>query len=169
MLLALTIPAVAVVSLALILRSSLCVRERAGTPQFPEWDERMHEMDFGIFRALVDRNDWQYLHKSVSLPQFRLFRRKRIRLALRVLRRVERNTALLMEMGMLASLNGDAVHRRNADELVANTIRLRVNIVQARVYLYLQWLFPLRAMSLPDFASRCKHLWVSVGRLQQCI
>lgn len=130
-----------VVSLALILALSVS-GGRAEQLNIQDWEARKQAIDVEILRALLDRDDWRYLRKSLSPREFQVFQRKRIRLGLRILRLVERNADLLMELGRLGRLgrlNGDPVRRQQADELVAGIIQLRLNLLRRG-----QWLFPQR-------------------------
>ena len=150
-----------VVSLALILALSLSIHRRAEMLTVEVWEERKHEIDIEVFRALIDRDDWRYLRDSLSPGEFRVFQRKRILLALRMLRLVERNAYLLVELGRHARQNVDPVRRQQADELLASVVQFRLNLLLVRLCLCLQWLFPSRALLLPVFATRYQNLWVS--------
>jgi len=132
-----------------------------------DWEERKHEIDVQIFRALLDRDEESYLRSSLSRHQFQEFRRKRIRLALRMLGLVEENADMLMKLGQLARLKGDPVLTEKADELVATAIRFRLNLVLARLSLYLRWLFPSWTVSLPTFEVRYQHLLDSLAGVEQ--
>lgn len=155
-----------VVSLALILASSFSIHRRPEMLSVEDWEDRKHEIDIEVFRALIDRDDWQYLRDSLSPGEFQAFQRKRILLALRMLRLVDRNAYLLMELGRQARQNADPVRRQQADELLASTVQLRLNLLPVRLCLCLQWLFPSRALLLPVFATRYQHLWGSFIQFQ---
>jgi len=132
-----------------------------------DWEERKHEIDVHVFRALLDRNEERYLRSTLSRIQFQQFRRKRIGLALRMLRLVEENAGMLMRLGQLARLKDDPVLTERANELVATAIQFRLNLLQARLSLYLTWLFPSRTISLPAFEVRYQHLLDSLAGVQQ--
>lgn len=155
-----------VVSLALILAFSLSIHRRAEILSVEDWEERKDEIDIGVFRALIDRDDWLYLRDSLSPREFQVFQRKRILLALRMLRLVERNAYLLMELGRHARQNADPVRRQQADELLASAVQFRLNLLPVRLCLCLQWLFPSRALLLPVFATRYQNLWGSFIQFQ---
>ena len=150
-----------VVSLALILALSVSIHRRAEMLTVEHWEDTKNEIDIEVFRALIDRDDWRYLRDSLSPGEFQVFQRKRILLALRMLRLVERNAYLLMELGRHARQNADPVRRQQADELLASAVQFRLNLLPVRLCLCLQWLFPSRALLLPVFASRYQNLWVS--------
>lgn len=154
-----------VVSFAVILRCSLLRRGRTEILKIEDWEAK--EIDIEILCALLDRDDCQYLRKTVASREFQVLQRRRIRLALRILRVVERNVDLLMEVGKLASLNSDPVRREQAEELVAGAIRLRLNLLRVRLGLFLQWLIPSRTVSLSAFSERCEQLRRSLAWFRQ--
>lgn len=156
-----------VVSFAVILRCSLLRRGRTEIRKIEDWEARKQEIDIEILCALLDRDDCQYLRKTVASRKFQVLQRRRIRLALRILRVVERNVDLLMEVGKLASLNSDPVRREQAEELVAGAIRLRLNLLRVRLGLFLQWLIPSRTVSLSAFSERCEQLRRSLAWFRQ--
>jgi hypothetical protein len=132
-----------------------------------DWEERKHEIDVQIFRALLDSGEETYLCSSLSRNQFQEFRRKRIGLALRMLRLVEENAGMLMRLGQLARMKGDPVLTEKADELVATAIQFRLNLLLARLSLCLKWLFPSWTVSLPAFEVRYQRLLDSLAGVQQ--
>jgi len=132
-----------------------------------DWEERKHEIDVQIFRALLDRNEERYLRSALSRHQFQEFRRKRIRLALRMLRLVEENADMLMKLGQLARLKGDPALTEKADELVATAIQFKLNLLLARLSLYLTWFFPSWTVVLPAFEVRYQNLLDSLAGVQQ--
>jgi len=132
-----------------------------------DWEERKHEIDVQIFRALLDRNEERYLRSALARHQFQEFRRKRIRLALRMLRLVEENADMLMKLGQLARLKGDPSLTEKADELVATAIQFRLNLLLARLSLYLTWLVPSWTVVLPAFEVRYQNLLDSLAGVQQ--
>lgn len=154
------------VSLALILSLSLSIRRRAEVLAVEDWEGTKQEIDIAVFRALIDRDDWRYLRDCLSPGEFQVFQRKRILLALRMLRLVERNADLLMELVRNARENADPVRRQQADQLLESAIQLRLNLLPVRLCLFLQWLFPSRVLLLPFFATRYQHLWGSFIQVQ---
>jgi hypothetical protein len=152
---------------ALALAWSLLRRVHPEIRNRQDWDEKKHEIDVHIFRALLDRNEERYLRSTLSRNQFREFRRKRIRLALRMLRLVEENAGMLTKLGQLARMKGDPALTEQADELVATAIQFRLNLVQARLSLWLKWLFPFWTVSLPAFEAQYQQLLDSLARVQQ--
>jgi hypothetical protein len=132
-----------------------------------DWDANKHEIDVEIFRTLLDRNQESYLRSALSHNQFQRFRRKRIRLALRMLRLVEENAGMLTRLGELARMKGDPALTEQANELVATAIQFRLNLVLARFSLWLKWLFPFWTVSLPAFEVRYQQLLDSLARVQQ--
>ena len=102
-----TLLILAVALSALVLAWSLLHRVHPEIRNRQDWDANRHEIDVEIFRTLLDRNQEHYLRSTLSHPQFQKFRRKRIRLALRMLRLVEENAGMLTRLGELARMKGD--------------------------------------------------------------
>jgi hypothetical protein len=75
-----------------------------------------------------------------------------------MLRLVDDNAGMAMELGRLAKLKGDSSLAPKIDEMIATAFQLRLNLLLARLCLYLKWIFPSWAMSLPAFEMRYQHL-----------
>jgi hypothetical protein len=153
-----TLLILAVASLALVFAYGLL---RSGYPEIRngrDWDEKKHDIDVQIFRVLLDRNEELQLRSFLSQNQFAAFQRRRIHLALRMLRLVDENAGMLMELGRLVKTKGDPALTQKVDELIATALQLRVNLFLARLCLYLKWLFPSSTISLPAFEVRYQHL-----------
>jgi hypothetical protein len=153
-----------VVSFAVIIRCALRRGGRAEIQKIEDWEAKNPEIGIEIFCALLDRDDCQYLRRSLSSREFQVLQRRRIRLALRMLRLVERKLDLLMEVGRLASLNSDYVHREQGEELVAEAIHLRLNLLRVRLCLFLQWFIPSWTVSLSASSARREQLRRSLDR-----
>ena len=132
-----------------------------------DWEDKKHDIDVQIFRTLLDHNEELYLRSSLSPTEFKVFYRRRIRLTLRMLRLVEENAGMLIRLGHLARLKRDEELTRQADELIADAIRFRLNLFLARPCLYAQWLLPLSASPLAAFGLQYRHLLDSLARVQQ--
>ena len=113
--------------------------------------EKNHDIDVEIFRVLVDRKEEAQLRSCLSGNQFARFQRRRVRLALGMLRLVDENAGKLMGLGRLAKMKGDAALAQKVDDLIAIAFQLRLNLLLARLCLYLKWLFPSWPVSLPAF------------------
>ena len=61
-----------------------------------EWTEKNHVIDVEIFRVLLDRKEEAQLRSCLSGNQFAKFQRRRIRLALGMIRLVDENAGKLM-------------------------------------------------------------------------
>jgi len=162
-----TLLILAVAFSALALAWSVLRRAHPEIRSGQDWDANKHEIDVEIFRALLDRNQERYLRSTLSYNQFQKFRRKRIRLALRMLRLVEEDAGMLTRLGELARMKGDPALTAQANELVATAIQFRLNLVLARLSLCLKWLFPFWTVSLPAFEVRYQQLLDSLARVQQ--
>ncbi|MCU1271666.1 MAG: hypothetical protein JWN74_2960 [Acidobacteriaceae bacterium] len=148
----------AVATLALVFVYGLL---RSGYPEIRngrDWDEKKHEIDVQIFRILLDRNEELQLQSFLSQDQFAAFQRRRIHLGLRMLRLVDENAGMLMELGRLVKMKGDPALALKVDELIATALQLRLNLFLARLCLYVKWLFPSATVSLPAFEMRYQQL-----------
>ena len=148
----------AVAAMALVCAYGLL---RSGYPEIlngRDWDEKKHEIDVQIFRTLLDRNEELQLRSFLSQNQFAAFQRRRIHLALRMLRLVDENAGMLMELGRLAKIKGAPALTQKVDELITTALQLRLNLLLARFCLYLKWLFPSATVSLPAFEVRYQYL-----------
>jgi hypothetical protein len=121
------------------------------------------EIDVEIFRVLLDRNQELQLRQYLTSSQFARFERRRVRIALRMLRLVDDNASLLMQRARRAKSKNDSEVVGKMDQLIGNAFQLRLNLVLARCCLYLKWVFPTWAMSLPAFEMRYQHLLDSMG------
>lgn len=161
-----TLAILAVASAALVLAWSL-LRGCLDTYDGCVWEEKRHDIDVNIFRVLIDSDEEQFLRNSVSRNQFLVLQRKRIRLALRVLRMVEDNAGMLMKLGQVARTKGDPTLTRSADQLIATAIQLRFNLLLAGFCLSIRWAFPSCDLSVPAFEERYQQLLVSVGSIEK--
>jgi hypothetical protein len=153
-----TLLTLAVALLALVLAYALLRHAHTGARGDQDWEQRKHAIDVKIFRVLLDRNEEARLRRFLPPLQFANFQRRRIHLALRMLRLVDDNAGMAMELGRLAKLKGDPALASNIDEMIAMAFQLRLNLLLARLCLYVKWVFPSWAVSLPAFEVRYQHL-----------
>lgn len=164
-----TLLILAVASLALGLVCSILCGRHPKIRSMQDWEENRHEIDVQVFRVLLDFNQEQYLLNHLPHNQFHRFQRKRIGLALRMLRLVEANVGMSMRVGQLARLKGDRDLTQKADELVAAAIHLRLNLLVARFCLTLKWLYPFWNLSVPTIETRYTHLLDSLAHVRGSI
>jgi hypothetical protein len=157
-----TLLTLAVACLALVLAYALLRRAHTGVRDDCDWEQRKHAIDVEIFRVLLDRNEEDQLRRLLPLNQFATFQRRRVHLALRMLCLVDENAAMAMELGRLAKMKGDLALAPKVDQMIATAFQLRLNLLLARLCLYLKWAFPSWAVSLPAFEVRYQHLLDSV-------
>jgi hypothetical protein len=153
-----TLLMLAVAVLALVLAYALLRRAHTGVRDDHDWEQRKHAIDVEIFRVLLDRNEELRLRRFLLPDQFADFQRRRIHLALRMLNLVDENAGMAMELGRLAKLKGDLAAAAKIDELIGTAFQLRLNLLLARLCLYIKWVFPSWAVSLPAFEVRYQHL-----------
>ena len=147
-----------VASLALVCAYALLRDGHTGVRNDQDWNEKKHEIDVKIFRVLLDRNEEVQLRRCLSQNEFADFQRRRIRLALQMLRLVDENAGMLMELARLAKMKDDPTLAQKVDELIATAFQLRLKLLLARVCLYLKWLFPSWTVTLPAFDARYQYL-----------
>jgi len=153
-----TLLTLAVASLALVLAYALLRRANTGLRDGHDWEQRKHAIDVEIFRVLLDRKEENQLRRFLPPHQFANFQRKRIHLALRMLRLVDDNAGMAMELGRLAKMKGNLALAAKIDEMIATAFQLRLNLLLARLCLYLKLVFPSWSVSLPAFEMRYQHL-----------
>jgi hypothetical protein len=132
-----------------------------------DWEKKKREVDVQVFRCLVDRNEERYLAFALPREQFASFQRKRTRLALRMLRLAQENADMLMGVGALARNNADQILMREAENLVAAATQLRFNLLLARYCLWVKWMFPRWAVSVPPVETRYQHVLDSLSIVRQ--
>lgn len=143
---------------------------RSGPPKIKsveDWEANKNEVDPEIFSVLLDPSEEKYLRQSLSPREFRLFQRKRIGLALRWLHQVGENAAMLMKLGQLAKTEANPRLASKAEELIYGALRLRVNSVLAQPCLWLQWMLPGSALSLPKIEIPYEELLTGLNRMRQ--
>jgi hypothetical protein len=153
-----TLLILAVAFLVLVFAYALLRGGHAELRNEQDWEEKKHAIDVQIFRTLLDRKEEAQLRSSLSQNQFATFQRRRIRLALRMLRLVDENAAMLMGLGRLVRMKRDPALKQQVDEFITTAFQLRLNLLMARFCLYLKWLFPSWTVSLPAFDMRYQHL-----------
>jgi hypothetical protein len=157
-----TLLTLAVALLALVLAYALLRRAHTGVRDDHDWEQRKHAIDVEVFRVLFDRKEEIKLRRFLSVDQFALFERRRVRLALQMLRLVDENAGMAMELGRLAKMEGNLALAPKIDQMMATAFQLRLNLLLARLCLYLKWIFPSWTVSLPAFELRYQHLLESM-------
>ncbi len=144
--------------LAVVFAYALLRSGRVQLSNEQDWENKRHVVDVQIFRVLLDPKEEAHLRDVLSAHKFATFQRRRIRLALDMLRLVDENASMLMGLGQLARMKGDPALAQKVDELITTAFQLRLNLLLARGGLYLKWLFPSWPVSLPAFEVRYQHL-----------
>ncbi len=143
---------------------------RPGLPQIKsleDWEAKNHAVDPEMFRILLDSGEERFLRHSLPPHEFRQFQRKRMALALRWLDLVGGNAAMLMKLGQLAKTESNPELAREAADLIHGALRLRVNLMLAEPRLWLKWIFPGWALSLPTVGTSYRELLTYPGRMRQ--
>lgn len=153
-----TLLTLAVALLVLVLAYALLRRAHTGVRDDHDWEQRKHEIDVNIFRIILDHNEENQLRRFLAPHQFARFERRRIHLALRMLSLVDENAGMAMELGRLAKVKSDLALAAEIDEMIATAFQLRLNLLLARLCLYLKWVYPSWPVSLPAFEVRYQRL-----------
>ena len=143
---------------------------RPGLPaikSLEDWEAKRHNVDAEVFRILLDPAEEKYLQRALPPREFRRFQRKRLALALVALDSVGKNAAMLMKLGQLARTEGNPKLAREAEELIHGALRLRVNLSLVQPCLWLKWLFPGWALSLPAVEMPYEELLTYLSRIRQ--
>jgi len=157
---------IAAVSLALTWR---LLRDRGAKIRgLEDWEAHKNNIDIEMFRVLVDPEEERYLQQMLSKIQFRYFLRKRIELALDALVLIGENAALLTKLGELARGADNPALVREAEELSAAALRLRMNLVLMKLCLWIKWLLPAWSVSVPVWELRYNALLSHLVRVQNC-
>jgi hypothetical protein len=130
-------------------------------------EKKKWEIDVQIFRSLVDWNEQRYLALSLSRDQFGIYQRRRIQLALCMVRLAKENADMLVRFGGAARTEHNPVLAREADQLVAAAIQFRLNLMLARCCLWVRWVFPRWPVAVPSIDARYRHMLDSLLRVQQ--
>jgi hypothetical protein len=159
------------IAVLLILVWRLTRASTAGADPLQMWGVQGHKVNVDAFRLLVDPNEAAYLCKSVPKAEFRRLQRLRIALAIRAVRTMDSNAALLMKMATLARPADDSEIASAADRLMFLSFRVRMNALVAEFYLLLKWVFPVWGINVPMPLDRYQRLlqtcdWILARREQ---
>jgi len=133
-----------------------------------DWEARRNEIDFEMFRGLINPAEERYLQASLSKSQSRSFLRKRIGLALRVMVLMGENAALLTKLADLARGAQSTTLVREAEALSAAALRLRMNLGLMKLCLWIKWCFPGWSVSVPAWEIGYNALLNHLVRVQDC-
>src|SRR5258708_31507536 len=143
----------------------------AGADPVQVWGVQSKKVNVDAFRLLVDPDEAAYLWKSVPKVEFRRLQRKRIALALRCVRMMASNAALLRRVATLARQTDDSEIASAADRLMFLSFRVRMSALVSEVYLLLKWILPSSPVSVPMPIERYERLlgncdWILARRQQ---
>ena len=166
-----TIIVACIIAVLLILVWHLMRASTSGGDPVQVWEVRGRKVNVDAFRLLVDPDEAAYLWKAVPKVEFRRLQRKRTALALRSVRMMASNAALLMRVATLARQADDNETANAADRLMFLSFRVTMNALVAEVYLLLKWIFPAWTISVPMPLERYERLvqnceWILARREQ---
>ncbi|PYX42948.1 MAG: hypothetical protein DMG81_00620 [Acidobacteria bacterium] len=108
--------------------------------------EHIQPVDVDAFCNLINAEEEEYLRSNLSLDEFRIIERQRLRAAVDYLLSLSHNAALLLHLGQSAKRSPDERIAQAGRDLVDNALPLRVFCVLAICKLYLQIIFPTAAL-----------------------
>jgi hypothetical protein len=160
------------IAVLLILVWRLTRASTAGADPLQAWGVQGQKVNLDAFRLLVDPNEAAYLCKSVPKVEFRRLQRLRVALALRAVRAMASNAALLMRVATLGRQAGDSEIASAADRLMFLSFRVRMNALVAELYLLVKWVFPVWGINVPMPLERYQRLlqtcdWILARREQR--
>ena len=123
-----------------------------------DWEARRRDVDVRIFNYLVDRKEERYLALALAPKNFLVYQRRRIQLALRIVQLAKENSEMLMRLGALAKDNQNPALIHEAEDLISAATKLRLSLLLARYCLWVKWLFPSWAVSVPSVQNRYEQL-----------
>jgi len=136
------------------------------------WEARGRKVNVDAFRLLVDPDEAAYLWKSVPEVEFQRLQRKRTALALRSVRTMASNAALLMRVATQARQADDSETVNAANPLMFLSFRVTMNALVSEAYLLLKWIFPAWTINVPMPLERYERLlqdceWIVARRRQR--
>jgi hypothetical protein len=160
------------IAVLLVLLWRLTSASTAGADPLQVWEVQGHKVNVDAFRLLVDPNEAAYLSKSVPKVEFRRLQRLRIALALRVVRTMASNAAVLMRVATVARQADDREIASAANRLMFLSFRVRMNALVAELYLLVKWVFPVWGINVPMPLDRYQRLlqtcdWILARREQR--
>jgi hypothetical protein len=134
---------------------------------FKDWALHKHEVYIEVFRVLIQSDQERYLAESLTYPQFANFQRRRIALALRMVKLVDENVDMLMKLGRQARVSKDPMLAQHADNLLLSTSYLRLNLLLAKYCLRIKWIFPRWRGLVPPLLEPYRKLMDSLVHAQR--
>jgi hypothetical protein len=107
-----------------------------------DWELHRNEVYIDLFRVLTQSDQERYLAQSLTYPQFADCQRRRIVLALRILKLVDDDADMLMKLGRQARVSKDLMLAQDAEHLLLSASYLRLNLFLAKCCLRIKWIFP---------------------------
>lgn len=144
-----TIIVVCTIAVLLVLLWQLTRASAVGDDPIRLWERRGRKVNLDGFRLLVDPEEEIYLWRSVPKAQFRKLQRRRTALALRFVRTMAGNAAMLTNVATVARQAGNQSVVSASDRLMYLSYQVRINALLAEFCLVLMWIFPSWAVSIP--------------------
>lgn len=126
-------------------------------------EARLRAVDLGAFLTLTNPRDAEFLHDTLQPAAFRRVHRLRTRAALKYLRTLSWNAAILMQIGELARRNPDQSLAEAGRDLAETALRTRILILRAFLKLAPHLVVPMysnapEAQLLSDYSEMSRRL-----------
>jgi hypothetical protein len=134
-------------------------------------ESSLRAVDLAAFLNLTDTGETEFLRTVLSPESFRRVARMRIRAALKYLKRLSWNSAVLQKIGEVAARNPDQAIAASGRELANTALRTRILILRAYYKLVPQLVFPSHSTrsdsSLLSDYEELRHRFGALAAVQQ--
>jgi hypothetical protein len=115
-----------------------------------DWERSKFVVNINSVALLIDREEDLYLKDSLPANLFRRIQRRRTLLAIKCLKRVDKNAAMLQHLAQTGAANENE-HTAAAARLLSTTAaHVRLNALISIGWLWLKWAFPAAAFRIPS-------------------
>lgn len=157
----------------IVLAIALCA---IGLLLFAARSRRMHAagqpvrtVDLDAFRTLMDRDDEEFLRKRLPRSEFVPLKRHRIAVTLRYVRRIAKNSAIVLQIAEVQRQDANVEVAQAASQVVDMATQIRMQCMVAFAKLTAEFLFPslqlTPAMLAPSYQALREKV-VRLGSLQ---
>ena len=104
--------------------------------------DHIRAVDIDAFRNLIDPEEEEFLRTNLTVSEFRVIQRERLRAAVEYVSGAAQNAAILLRLADAGRRSPDPATVEAAEKLVDNAIRLRLYAFYAIPKLYLGMILP---------------------------
>ena len=134
-----------IVPLGLLLAIALfaAVRsQRTPITDLEDFHRRWSKVHLPALLNLIDRDEETYLRENLSRGDFKMIQRKRLAVTWEYLSRVGANARLMVQAGQAIQHSSHGEQSLEARALVADSMRLRTAVLQAKLSIAARFVFP---------------------------